>query len=358
MNIAIRVDASEKIGVGHLSRCQTLAERLVAKNCKVIFVCRDFGDTFLRRIRKSLFDVVVLPSPTTADTCAATSNPGSHGDWLATKWEEDAKQTSEALSNCENIDWLVVDHYGIDIRWQRVMRNLAKGIFVIDDLADRQMDCELFLDQSYCGTDRDRYTALLPTGCTRFIGPKNMLLGKEFGAAPKRTPHQPVKRILVSFGGTDPRGLSSEVIDRLHAFLPPNVKVDLAVGGGNQQADELRKYGERKNTSVHIDPANLANLIRSADLGIGCGGVTALERAAMLLPSLAIAAADNQQESLQHMERLGLARLITSPHEIETNVNEMLRFGTFPVPRLVIDGTDRIVSTLLSCNSKAMPQGA
>ena len=358
MNIAIRVDASKKIGMGHLARCQNLAERLVAKNCKVTFVCRDFGDTFLRRISRSLFDVVVLPSPSTADTRAATSNPGSHGDWLATNWEEDAKQTSEALSTCEKLDWLVVDHYGIDISWQRVMRSLAKGIFVIDDLADRQMDCELFLDQSYFGTDRDRYTALLPTGCKRFIGPQNMLLGKEFGAAPKRSPDQPVKRILVSFGGTDPRGLSSEVIDRLHAFLPPSVKIDLAVGGGNQQADALRKYGKRENTSVYIDPLNLANLIRSADLGIGCGGVTALERAAMLLPSLAIAAADNQEESLQHMDRLGLARLITSLHDIEKIVKEMLRFGTFPVPRLVTDGTDRIVSTLLSYNPKAMPQGA
>ncbi len=354
MKIAIRVDASETIGVGHLARCQNLADRLTDKGCSVVFVSRDFGGEFLDQINSSPYELISLPAPTAADQRLAEANPGSHGQWLATSWQKDAQQTSEALRKHKTLNWLIVDHYGIDHHWHKTVRKMTKKILVIDDLADRQMDCDLFLDQSYFGTDQKRYVTLLPAGCSRFIGPQHMLLGRDFCASPNRVSSQPVNKILVSFGGTDPQSLSTRVVERLHAFLPPEVQIDLAVGGANRRAVELKKYEARENTSVHLGTVSLANLMRSADLGIGCGGITALERAAMRLPSLAIAAADNQLESLQYMERLGLTRLLTSLDDVEKNVKEMLKFGTFQVPKLVMDGTDHIVSSLLSSNSRAI----
>jgi hypothetical protein len=44
-------------------------------------------------------------------------------------------------------DWLIVDHYALDERWEKHLRPYVSRIFVIDDLADRVHDCDLFLDQ-------------------------------------------------------------------------------------------------------------------------------------------------------------------------------------------------------------------
>jgi len=40
-NISIHVDASNKIGTGHVMRCLTLAGELREQVCKVQFICRE-----------------------------------------------------------------------------------------------------------------------------------------------------------------------------------------------------------------------------------------------------------------------------------------------------------------------------
>ena len=46
----------------------------------------------------------------------------------------DAQQTIHALRE-ERFDWLIVDHYGLDNRWEKALRPHAKKIMVIDDLS-------------------------------------------------------------------------------------------------------------------------------------------------------------------------------------------------------------------------------
>ena len=46
-------------------------------------------------------------------------------------------------------DWLVVDHYALDRRWERALRTRVGRILVVDDLADRPHDCDLLLDQNF-----------------------------------------------------------------------------------------------------------------------------------------------------------------------------------------------------------------
>ena len=61
-------------------------------------------------------------------------------------------------------DWLVVDHYLLGAAWHSAARRAARRIMVIDDLANRALDCDLLLDQTF-GRDaadgRMRLTPLL-----------------------------------------------------------------------------------------------------------------------------------------------------------------------------------------------------
>ena len=50
--------------------------------------------------------------------------------------------------NKEKIDWLIIDHYGIDERWEKKLKHCTRKIMVIDDLSNRNHDCDLLLDQN------------------------------------------------------------------------------------------------------------------------------------------------------------------------------------------------------------------
>ena len=52
-------------------------------------------------------------------------------------------------------DWLIVDHYVLDERWEGALRPYAHRIFFIDDHADRVHDYNLLLDQNLI-TDKGR----------------------------------------------------------------------------------------------------------------------------------------------------------------------------------------------------------
>ena len=66
---------------------------------------------------------------------------------LGTSWEIDSDQTIEKLKK-KKIEWLIVDHYSLDIMWEEKLRPYVNKIMVIDDLGDRQHNCDLLLDQN------------------------------------------------------------------------------------------------------------------------------------------------------------------------------------------------------------------
>ena len=347
MNVAIRVDASEKIGVGHLARCKNLADRLAENGCKVMFISRDLGGPFLEGLRQSPYELIVLPAPGAMGSCEAERNPGSHGNWLETSWELDACQTVTALEEHPDLDWLVVDHYGIDGHWHREVKRSALQIFVIDDLADRTLECDLLLNQSYWGKETGLYQDLVPGKCVVLTGPEHTLMARNVHKTCDINRNDKVNRILVSFGGADNNNLSAEAMEVLHIVLPPKVEVDLVVGRGNPNITELHAYGRRRNTTVRTNVKDLAPLIINADLGIGAGGVTSLERAYFRLPSLVKVASFNQVQTLREMSRIGAAKLYENPSELKHLVGEMLSSGLFVVPEVVQDGSDYIVEIML-----------
>ena len=278
------------------------------------------------------------------DSCEAERNPGSHGSWLETSWKLDACQTVTALKEHPDLDWLVIDHYGIDSHWHREVKRSAPRIFVIDDLADRTLECDLLLNQSHWGNETGLYQNLVPSRCLVLIGPEHTLLARHAHKTCDMNRNGNVNRILVSFGGADKNNLSAEAMEILNIVLPPKV-VDLVVGRGNPTLQV--RAGRRRNTTVHTNVKDLAPLIIDADLGIGAGGVTSLERAYFKLPSLVKVASYNQMHTLRDMNRSGIVRLYEDPLELEHLVREMLSSGLFVVPEVVQDGADEIVDIML-----------
>lgn len=350
MKIAFRVDANARIGHGHISRCANLGAKLVSLGADVSFICTDLNDEIKNNLHRLGIAVKSLPSANALSTSYLANSESTHlyDSWLGTSWRDDADSTKTVLEADPSWDWLITDHYGIDERWHRVLRNSVKRIFVVDDLANRRHDCDLLVDQSYFGTDQDRYKGLTPEHCEVYLGPKYVLLSDDFNSPPCKRRNRAISRILVSFGGADALGLSVKVMKELNQFIPEHIYIDLAVGNSNTRKLELQEFSKRERTTVHLHSKSLVHLMRVADLAIGAGGVTALERSFMKLPTLAFVAAENQRKALLEMQTLNLLSLVNSAEDLRRIIEPKLPKIDVAVPDVVKNGCLLIAKILCS----------
>ena len=231
-------------------------------------------------------------------------------DRLANSIELDAEATIAALpgSFSSGICWLIVDHYGLDAKWETRMRPVVRKIMVIDDLANRPHDCDLLLDQNFYDGFESRYDVLVSDSTRRLLGPTYVLLRPEFSSARKKLRQRDgtIRRILVFFGGSDPTNQTLCALKGIDALQRPDILVDAVVGSANPHRDEVRAYCESRSwANFHCQISNMAELITAADLGIGAGGAAMWERCALGLPTLTVTFADNQVRTTQDVAKVG-----------------------------------------------------
>lgn len=295
MKVAVRADASTTTGLGHVMRCLALAGALRGQGAQVHFVARSLVGPAAGLITGQGHGLVLL------------EDGGAAPDW-----EADAAQTGRVLAGLGGVDWVVVDHYGLDARWERAVRGAgAQRILAIDDLADRPHDAQLLLDQNLHADAQRRYAAHVTPGCGLLLGPRHALLRPEFAALHRGAGVRQgaVRRLLVLLGGTDAANRTGCVLDALDLLaLPPRqLHVDVVIGGAHPARAQLaQRCAARAATTLHVDSTEVAALMAQADLAVGAGGVTTWERCALGLPALALCIADNQREVLAQAARHGL----------------------------------------------------
>src|SRR5690606_24701064 len=124
------------------------------RNAEVIFICRKLNGNFIAFLQEKGFPVQILP-----DYVEANENIVK---WMETYWQLDGKETIERMEKRkESFDWLIIDHYGIDAKWERFVKPFVKNIMVIDDLANRPHHCNLLLDQNLYPNMEKRYQHLV-----------------------------------------------------------------------------------------------------------------------------------------------------------------------------------------------------
>jgi UDP-2,4-diacetamido-2,4,6-trideoxy-beta-L-altropyranose hydrolase len=243
----------------------------------------------------------------------------AHAAWLGTSQESDAKSSIEVLQQLRP-DWLVIDHYGIDHRWERLVRDSARRVMVIDDLADRTHDCDLLLDQNFYCDVETRYRGLVPDDCALLLGPQYALLRPEFSRARARC--QPrrdgVGCVFVFLSSFDPQNYTGMVIDAIADLGYPEVSFDVVVGREHPYLERLQERAkEVGRCRFHSPAAAIAELMCRADLAIGAGGSTTLERCFLGLPTVAIDVARNQRAMLVDLASAGCVDYIGTGETIE-----------------------------------------
>ena len=332
-SIAFRTDANSQIGTGHFMRCLTLAIALKRHCAKIHFVSRHLPLHFRDVLATNDIGFVLLGSCT--DTQLHTDNL-VHSKWLGASQEYDAQATILALSD-RKWDWLVVDHYSLDWRWESALRETAQQIMVIDDLADRRHDCDVLLDQNLYANINTRYIEKVPSHCQLLLGLNYVLLRDEFKKVRKfvKSRTGPVKRILVCFGGVDAYNYTTIAIEALAEIAVSGLNIDVVISAQHPYRNDIEIRCASLGYALHVQTTHMAELMSAADLAIGAGGAATWERNYLGLPSLVSIVAENQQECITYLAELSLLHIWKEKCELINLLNHRLS-SNVPIPEIDI----------------------
>jgi UDP-2,4-diacetamido-2,4,6-trideoxy-beta-L-altropyranose hydrolase len=307
VDVVFRADASLLVGSGHVMRCLTLAEELGRHRVACRFICREHVGNLIHLIESRGFPVVRLAA-VNHNTAEVHEPVLAHADWLGAHWSQDVAETIDSLAGTIP-DWLVVDHYAIDARWETQLKPHCRRLMVIDDLADRRHQCDLLLDQNLVADYERRYNELLPEDCPQLIGPDFALLQPTYAQLHPRVPPRlgPVQRILVYFGGADTQNLTGRTVAAFLALQNSALTLDVVINPASPHADAVRSQAKDcPQIHLHEHLPTLAPLIIRADLAVGAGGATTWERLCLGLPTLVVTIAENQRATAEELHHRGL----------------------------------------------------
>lgn len=313
MRIAFRADASIEIGTGHIMRCLALADALRKRGVQCCFIFRTHQGHLRDYIAQHEHEVIELSA---TEGCFDAPTYPAHAAWLGVDWSIDAKQTRHALG-AQPADWLVVDHYALDRQWEQALKSHCKRLMVIDDLADRQHDCDLLLDQNLGRVAQD-YRSLLALETPMLIGPKYALLRPEFAqwrarSLQRRGAQAKLRSLLITMGGVDKDNATGKVLEALkYCALHHDVMITVVVGPHGPWIDKVKLQAAQLPwaTRVLSGVNNMAQLMTQSDLAIGAAGSTSWERCCLGLPTIQVVLAVNQEAIATALDNAGAAVVI------------------------------------------------
>jgi len=306
VDIVIRVDASRIIGGGHVMRCISLANKLKLNGATVTFITRS-NNNLIESIQSNGHRLEVIAESSLDKNLSFEHD--IYKTWKNEMWEYDALKCNKIINNISP-QWTIVDHYGLDYKWHRTIRNATKNIMVIDDIADRKLDCDLLLDQTFL-CKYSKYKNLIPKECKVLLGSKYTLLRDEFRylrglAIKKRKKYNGIKKILISFGSMDFENNSEKILSILNQIKwKYNISVDIVFDKNSHNYTNLKQYAKLSSLPVKIlsNVKNMSELMLKADIAIGAAGTTTWERCCLGLPSLVLNTASNQRYVVSSLKK-------------------------------------------------------
>ncbi len=295
MRVAIRTGGGRQTGFGHVRRCLSLASALRSLGADTMFLL-DGDDEVFEPVAAAGFETrrvePVEAEPATLEEIRAYQPPV-----------------------------VVVDSYRVREAAFQAFASTGAAVVAIDDVGNRELPVDLVINGS-AGAERLPYREAERT--RYLLGPDYVLLRHEFAEEPRRSIAHEVQRVLITFGGSDPHGLTPKVSRWAAEALGETVHLDVVIGP--LFADTLTDGGNPwpTRTALHRAPKEIRGLMLVADLAICGGGQTTYELAATGTPAIGMRVADNQTQNLRGLTAAGVLTWIGDVHhpDLESRVKE------------------------------------
>jgi UDP-2,4-diacetamido-2,4,6-trideoxy-beta-L-altropyranose hydrolase/UDP-4-amino-4,6-dideoxy-N-acetyl-beta-L-altrosamine N-acetyltransferase len=298
--ILFRADSSSTIGTGHIMRDLVLAEQF--PEAKIIFAVQDLSGNINHKIKEKHYPVQLLSSNDIEELLA--------------------------LIEKHQAEMLVIDHYGIDIVFEKALKERYPSmvLMVLDDTYEAH-HCDILLNHNVYAKAED-YKDLVPEECELRCGEKYTLLREEFlieKQKGRQNRNDPAKLdVLVAMGGADHSNLNIKILKTLENF--PAVHPHVVTTTANRFLPELRSYAaDKKNITLHINTDHVARLMNKADFAIVTPSVTVNEIVYMNTPFIAIKTADNQRYMYEYLEKNNYPVLKTfDTYDLKNSIQRMI----------------------------------
>lgn len=287
-SLLLRTDASATTGGGHAMRSLALAEAAIARGGSAVMVMVEGADVMRDRLTAA---GVALE---TIDAVRGSTN--------------DAERTLE-IAKARGVRWIVTDGYALAGDYQRALRDAHDPLLTIDDWGlARSHHARFVVDQNVAAIASDYAGARADT--VLMLGCDYALLRQEFvkGASRARATAPRASRFMVTFGASDPAGVTPNVVDALAGLAGDDWHAKVVVGPANPARAAIEQARAKRSARIELLPsANMSELMTWSDLAITAGGSTLWELAYCGVPMIGIAGADNQVANVDRMGELGYA---------------------------------------------------
>lgn len=277
----IRADGNEKIAMGHVMRCLTIAEALKRLGEEVLFITADEKPVGI--IKERGFAVRVL-----------------HGRY--DDMEAELPQITEVLAECGGTGdaKILVDSYYVTPYYLERLRLSAK-VILMDDEKKMIYPCDGLVNYNIFGKTLG-YEKDYPAGTRLFLGCSYMPLRKQFQSCGYEVRDE-VRDILFTTGGGDSLHAALHMAGRLLRTGKADGEGPLwhvVCGPYHPDTGALEKLAaEHALLRVHKNVTCMSELMRECDIAVSAAGSTLYELCSMGVPTVGFYFVENQRRNME-----------------------------------------------------------
>lgn len=269
--IGIRADGNDKIGMGHLMRCMSIAQALQKQNVRCVFFTADkAAGNFLEE---------------RGFTCRVL-------DTDYREMEEELVLLSKMLEE-ENCRFLLADSYYITQKYLDELRKYCP-VFYLDDMGVSRLQADGIINYNIYAEDLE-YEAWCGSHMKLLLGPYYAPIKEPFTKMGYQI-RERAEKVLVTMGGSDSLNIAGKLGECLQQSLPKHMEIDIICGRFNPHLSTLKEM-EDKNPQVHlyVDVPDMWNRMAQADIAVSAAGSTMYELSTMGVPCVCCYYVENQR---------------------------------------------------------------
>jgi len=281
----IRADGNEKIGMGHIMRCLSIAQALRAAGRDVMFLTADEKPSeviasygFEYHILFTYYDEMDVELPQLVMLLP---------------------MGAEKISGQSNRPEILIDSYYVTPFYLQNLQ-LTATVILMDDLKTRVFPCDILVNYNIYAQNLG-YEKEYSLDTKLLLGHEYAPLRPEFAVKPEPV-REDVKNILLTTGGGDSchmaLAFAKEIIGA--DARQKSVSYHIVCGPFSTDTGKLKELAaECPQIQIHEQVSDMAKLMKACDLAVSAAGSTFYELCALGIPTVGFYFAANQRMNME-----------------------------------------------------------
>ncbi len=284
----IRADGNEKIGMGHIMRCLTIAEALRRQGAEVLFLTADEKPVklieergFAAKILFTYYDEMEVELPQLLSIFM--------GDGGSTQQEKPK---------------ILVDSYFVTEFYLRNL-GLSAKVILMDDEKRAVYSCDGLVNYNIYGKTLG-YEEEYPSKTRLFLGCGYMPLREQFRDRSYEV-RDKAEHVLLTTGGGDGCHMALAVAGRLlrEEWEKTGLTWHIVCGPYQPDTEELEKLAAKSGMlQIHKNMTDLSGLMENCDIAVSAAGSTLYELCSIGVPTVGFYFAENQRKNMEAFGKL------------------------------------------------------